>query len=246
MRSNFFRYIIAVCFIVVFLGVSVVYAQEQQLTRGEFVTQLVESLGLSSKLAEGATAQDNVSILRQEGIKIPSDYDTSKIITAEERVDLLSQAFSIQQKVREKQKDLIEGNRNKAVIMKLAGDVKVKPEGETEWVIAKVGMELTQGAYVKTGAGAEASLRVGVAGRIVIKENTELQLQTLATQPDKRKEEILLYLAMGEMFVDVREIEPGSKFETHTPTTVAAVRGTTYIIKVEPVHGKTEVREAVK
>lgn len=243
MRNKFFNYIVTGCVTVIFLSAPL-FAQE--LTRGEFIMQLVESLGLSYRIQEGATVQDYVNVLRQEGLDIPGEYDTSKVITVEERVDLLSQAFSMQQKVREKSKLLMESYRNKAVIVKIEGNVMVKPEGETEWIPAKMGMELTGGAYIKTGGGATASLRVGVAGRIVIKENTELLLQTLATQPDKRKEDILLYLAMGEMFVDVREIEKGSKFETYTPTTLAAVRGTTYIIKVEPIHGRTEIIEAVE
>lgn len=246
MRRDLFIFIAVICFAFVLSGAGIVSAQEKELTRGEFIMQLVESMGLKSKVSEGATVQDYVTVLRQEGIDIPSEYDTNKIITAEERADLLSKAFAVQQKSREKARGLVESNRNKAVVMKLEGDVKVKPEGEKEWVPAKIGMELTQGAYIKTGAGAEASLRIGVAGRILVKENTELLLQTLATQPDKIKEDITLYLAMGEMFVDVREIEKGSKFETYTPTTVAAVRGTTYIIKVEPVQGKTEVRESEK
>lgn len=216
---------------------------EEEITRGEFVKQLAESMGITYKLPENPQPEDYVNLLRKEGLKIPPDFDTTKPITKEEKADLLSQALVLDRKKREEGRETVEIYRNKAVIIRMTGDVMVKRAGQTEWVPAKVNMELTQGDYIKTGEGASVSLKVGVAGRIEIKEKSEILLQTLATQEDKRSENILLYLAMGEIFVDVRDIEPGSKFETHTPTTVAAVRGTTYIVKVEPIAGKTEIRE---
>ena len=47
----------------------------------------------------------------------------------------------------------------------------------------------------------------------------------------------------GEATIDVRNIEEDSSFETHTPSTVTAVRGTIYIVNVEGNNGKTDIRE---
>lgn len=220
-----------------------VFCAEEQLTRGDFIVRLVESMGLKYKVPQEATIDEYLNLLRKEGLKIPADYDSAKIITPEEKAELLSQALFSEREKREEGRSIMEAYRNKAVILDITGSVSVKPEGEADWVPARIKMELTQGAYIKTGEGAKVSLSVGVAGRIVIKENTEVLLQTLTTPEGRRTENILLYLAMGEIYVDVRDLEPGSRFETHTPTTIAAVRGTTYIVKVAPVSGRTEVRE---
>lgn len=239
---KFFKYFIPLCFIILFSLVNALCAEEE-ITRAEFIKQLTESMGITYKLPEGPQILDYVNLLRKEGIKLPPDYDASKTITKEEKSDLLSQALAIERKMKEEGREVLEVYRNKAIIIRLTGEVMIKREGETEWIPAKTDMELTQGDYIKTGKGSSALLRVGVAGRIEVKENSEMLLRTLATQADKKSENILLYLAMGEILVDVREIEEKSRFETHTPTTVAAVRGTIYIVKVEPLLGKTEIRE---
>lgn len=237
------RAIVILCILA--LSIANIFAEEE-ITRGEFIKHLAESIDVTYKLGENPQIEDYVNLIRKEGIKIPPTYDTTKPITKEEKADLLSQALTLERKRREEGREAVEIYRNKAVIIGMTGDVTVKREGQAEWTPAKVDMKLVQGDYIKTGEGASVALRVGVAGRIEIKEKTEILLQTLTTQADQKSENILLYLAMGEIFVDVRDMEEKTKFETHTPTSIVAVRGTTYIVKVEPVLGKTEIREEAR
>jgi hypothetical protein len=231
------------CSIITLLSPLSVYATDQEVSRGEFAKHLAESMGITYQLGPNPQAEDYINLLRKEGIKIPADFETSKTITKEEKADLLSQALAIERKTEPKGKEDTQIFRDKAIIIKVNGNVLIKRQKEAEWTPAIIDMQLVEGDYIKTDKESSALLRVGVAGRIEIKENSELAFQSLATQKDKKSENILLYLAMGEIFVDVKGLDEKSKFETHTPTTVAAVRGTTYIVKVEPAEGKTEVRE---
>lgn len=236
------KYII-LCFIMVI--VAGIYSKptfaEQEMTGGEFVIQLVKSMGLESKLKPDATVNDYINILKEDGLVFPTDFDPAKPISKELKSDLLSHVLKVEEG--EEEKVQMEIYRNKAVIKKIEGNVTVKFEKTNEWVPAKLGMELVKGDYVKTGADSTVFLAVGIAGRIEIRENSELLLKDIGTQADGRSENILMYLAMGEATVDARFIDKDTIFETHTPTTIAAVRGTIYIVKVEPTNGKTEIRE---
>lgn len=221
-----------------------VYAEEQVTqTQGEFIVKFVKSLGLEYKLKEGATVTDYVVLLKEEGFTLLGGFDPNKIITKEEKAELLSQILSRSAVAEKGYESSAEVYRNKALIERIEGEVFVKIEEEGEWIPAKVNMELTEGSWIKTGKGSVVHLRVGVAGRVVVKENSELKLRELTTKPGKVAESILMYLALGEMTVDVRFVNPDSTFETHTPTTVAAVRGTIYTVKVMLPEVKTEIRE---
>jgi len=213
---------------------------EEKLTGGEFVIKLTEAVGLEHKVPFDATTVDYVNLLKEEGFIFPAGFDPEKTITPEEKAELLSQVLRIRDL--EKERSQVEVYRNKAVIKKIEGQVMVRREGTADWQPAELDMKLGEGDYIKTGPQSSTSLRVGVAGRIEIKENSEMRLKDLKTQANGKAENILLYLAMGEMEVDVRFIDKDTTFKTQTVTTIAAVRGTIYIITVSPTDGKTQVR----
>lgn len=239
------KYIIVCLIMVISAGFYLkAISAEQEMTGGKFVKQLIESMELQSMLKPDATANDCINVLKEKGLVFPADFDPTKPISNELKSNLLSQILKVEEG--EKTQMEMEIYRNKAVIKKMEGDVTVKFENTNEWVPAKIGMELTEGNYIKTGPGSTVLLAVGIAGRIEIKENSELLLKNIGTQADGRAENILMYLAMGEASFDVRFIDKNTIFETHTPTTVAAVRGTIYIVKVDPTKGKTEIREEKK
>lgn len=228
------------------LGIYISIASaEDKLTGGEFVIKLVHSLGIDSELPNDAAINDYINILKEEQIIFPADFDPAKPITREQKADLLSQALYTEEVEKNKFQMRSEIYRDKAVIKKITGKVTVKRGGTDKWIPAELDMELTESDYIKTGPKATAFLRVGVAGRIEIRENSELLLKTLASEADTRSDSILIYLAMGEISVDVRHLTKNSTFETQTPSTVASVRGTIYIVRVSPVDGKTEIRDQI-
>lgn len=216
---------------------------EEQLTQGEFVIKLVKFLRLEYKLPKDATVKDYADLLKEEGFRLPENFSLEKEITKEEKADLMSQLINRDSLEEKKYTSKLEVYRNRAVIEKVEGNVFVKFSKEKEWVPAKPNMALTEGDYIKTEKNSSVHLKVGVAGNVIIKENTEFLLKELSTQADKRSERILMYLAYGEITVDARGLEPDSVLETYTPTATAAVRGTVYTVTVSPIDNKTEIRE---
>lgn len=230
--------------IIILLALGIYYAistAEEELKGGEFIIKLVESIGLGYKLPDGAVVSDYIKLLEEEGFVLPDNFDPAKPVTIDQKADLFSQILRLDQLKKEKAQ--MEVYRNKAIIQKIEGNVMVKRGGTDEWIPAQLDMALTEKDWIKTGPGSTILLRIGVAGVVEIRENSELLLKTIATQVNKKAENILIHLALGEINVDVRYIHKDTIFETHTPTTVAAVRGTIYTVKVTPIEGKTEIRE---
>lgn len=242
-----FKWLLTCCIVFLLLtAVSAIASADNEPSQGQFIVRLIKGLGLSYMLPEKATVEDYIKLAQSEGFRLPNDFSPGKPITVAEKADLLDQMIKLEIRLKEEHRGPSEVYRNKAVIEKMIGTVMVKREAEDKWIPAAVDMKLTEGDFIKTTEGATVYLRVGIAGRIKIKENSELQLKILATEANKKSEKIVIYLAVGELLVDVRDIPEGSTFETYTPATIAAVRGTIYLIKVEPSSGKTVIREKEK
>lgn len=203
---------------------------EKPLTQGEFAVRLAKALSLDSGLTDSSPAESYIERLKEKDIEPEGGFQPSKIITKEEKAQLITKAFQLETPVEEKPKGVF--YRDKAVIVYIEGDVQVRFGGKEEWVKAEKDMKLSENDSIRTGPKSLVDLNVGVAGRVRIKENTELLLKTLSTQAETKRETVCLYLAMGEMIVDVNKVGPDSTFLTTTPTTTVGVRGTVYSVKV--------------
>lgn len=208
--------------------------QQGQRTQGEFAVQLCKALGLE------VPAGDYIAQLEAQGIFPEDGWVSDKPINNTEMANMLSKALGLEKEIEEKVAQKVEeAYRDKATIIKLEGKVEVKI-GEGDWIPAEEGMKLTQNDSIRTGAGSWADLRVGMVGGVKIKESSEIKLSELSSNPDG-SENIILYMTLGEMLVDARGIQKDSDFQVQTPTTVAAVRGTIYNVKV--VGEKTELKD---
>lgn len=205
-------------------------------TQGEFAVQLCKALGLE------VPTGDYITQLESKGIAPEGGWQASKPISNTEMADILAKALGLEKKIEEQVATKVdEAYRNKATIIKVVGNAEVKIGEKGDWTSAQEGMKLTQNDTIKTGPGSSVDLRVGMVGGIKIKENSELKLSELSSNPDG-SENITLYMNIGEVLVDARGLKKGSDFQVHTTTTVAAVRGTIYNVKVS--QDKTEIAEA--
>lgn len=214
----------------------VTFAQEEVVTREAYIKQIVQLLDMGAKLPDTPAPADYVEILNKNGFEI-SPVNLSAPITEEEKSQLINTVVNIKL---EKRGNVPEGEPNKAIVDEVSGDVTILKEGRDQWINAEKNMELGMGDMIKTGSASYMYLRVGRFGRITIKENSELRLKDLSYNPDRDTESIILNLAKGETVIDSREIKKGTRFEVHTPTTLAAVRGTIYSVKIIN-SGKTNV-----
>lgn len=240
MKKNIKTFIALVTLVFLSNVICFVNAQEteQQLTQGEFAVRLVKALGIDSGLTDSDPAENYIERLKTNGIQPEGGFQKDKIITKEVKSKLLMQAFKFEAPAASDE-PRSEFYRDKATIIQIEGEVQIKSSGKEEWIKAEKGMKLSEKDYIRTGSKSLADLTVGTAGRVRIKENTELLLKTLSTQADLKREAICLYLAMGEMTVDANKIPEDSIFLTATPTATVGVRGTIYNVKV--TESKTEV-----
>lgn len=205
-----------------------IYAQEEAITKEAYIKQIIQLMNLSSELPQNPTAVDYVNILNKKGFEISSE-NLGAPITAEEKSSLINKVINFKL---EKREPVAEGLVNKAIVDEVSGEVLVLIEGQKDWVKAEKGMALGIGDTIKTGVASYIYLRVGRFGRIAIKENSELALRELSYLPERDTENIILNLAKGETVIDARDIKKGSRFEVQTTTTIAAVRGTVYSVKI--------------
>lgn len=118
-----------------------------------------------------------------------------------------------------------------AILDEVIGDVTV--DGKP----AKLGMELTPGMTIATGAASKAGLLLyrGIAVRLG--ENTTTTVGTLS------KNSVRLSQLTGTTWSKILRIAGVEEYTLQTPFTTATVRGTAFAVKVTPEHAVIKVAE---
>jgi len=123
-----------------------------------------------------------------------------------------------------------------AVVMEVEGKVEVKTAGN-KWQPATVGTILKQNDTIRTSKNSSAVLNLdGKAQTAIVEVNqrTELSLAEMAAVKDKNIQKTLLDLSLGNILIKAKKLHSEkSSFEVKTPTSVVAVRGTTFAVSVE-------------
>ncbi|MFW5980781.1 MAG: FecR domain-containing protein [Halanaerobiaceae bacterium] len=127
------------------------------------------------------------------------------------------------------------------VLKKLKGEVQYKSQGwwifTGKWKTVEDQVELNQGDHIKTGNSGRADLFYLNEARILIEENSRVQIKENKRDDLQVKK---LKLDEGSVLVDfMQNIREKMSFEVETPTAVAGVRGT--LFKVEVDEGKETV-----
>ena len=125
-----------------------------------------------------------------------------------------------------------------ASISDLKGTVEVRA-ADKKWVAAKTGMILNEGDVIRTMASSWAVLNVdgkGETATVEVKENSQLKMAQLLENKDSSSQSTLLDLALGEVLIKAKKLHSDkSRFEIKTPTSIVAVRGTTFSVAVKSV-----------
>jgi len=129
-----------------------------------------------------------------------------------------------------------ETSQRVAVIMQVEGKVEVKTAAKA-WQPARVGMALNQNDTIRTKKNSSATLNLDGKAQtaiVEVKEKTELSLAEMVAVKDKDIQRTLLDLSLGNILIKAKKLHSGkSSFEVKTPTSVVAVRGTTFAVSVE-------------
>ena len=120
--------------------------------------------------------------------------------------------------------------QGKATVRSVKGAAEYSSGGA--WAPLKPGAILGSGSSIKTGAGSEVILDLGLnAKAIAVTENTTLGIDKLTV--DKTGADVVtetqLDVKVGRILGKVNKTSPASRFEIKTPTGVAGIRGTTFM-----------------
>ncbi len=138
--------------------------------------------------------------------------------------------------------------QNNGLINFTTGDVKIINNGQS--VTANTGDKITQGMTVKTGA--KSIVDIYFEGSVIrILEKSSVVMTELVKNLTDSKELTELYVENGKVFSKVtRKLTQGEKFRVNTPTAVAGVRGTEFLVSEENgksniacIEGKVAVKE---
>jgi len=132
---------------------------------------------------------------------------------------------------------------SEATVENISGDVSVMLASSASKEEVILGMKLKTGDEIQTGSESSATLRFGDGSMLILRENSDLKLQTLESYGDKDVFNSQLKLKRGRTDNEVNPLKkPGSRFEIHTPSATATVRGTTYRVAApDPAITITEV-----
>jgi hypothetical protein len=128
--------------------------------------------------------------------------------------------------------------RRVATVSEVSGTVEAKI-GKEGWAPAVTGMVLNQDDMIRTGSGSLAILNLdGMAETAVVevKESSQMRLAELLEDRTEKYQTTLLDLALGEILIRAKKLHSEkSRFEVKTPTSIVAVRGTTFSVSVKAV-----------
>lgn len=121
-----------------------------------------------------------------------------------------------------------------ALVVQMNGTVNVTPGNSTNESGLELGQRLNVGDKIATGEGASITLKFPDASSLVLRENSELIIETLETYGKEDGFNTQLHLQRGRTETQANpEKRNSTRFEIHTPSATAAVRGTVYRVNAE-------------
>jgi len=112
-------------------------------------------------------------------------------------------------------------------VKSVIGKAVVAREGAAKLIRLRKRMILRSSDVVRTDAGAKATLVLGNRGVVMINENSNIRMSNLLADNTK------LDINDGGVKLALKKIKGDRKFNLETPTAVAGVRGTTFMIDVK-------------
>jgi hypothetical protein len=114
-----------------------------------------------------------------------------------------------------------------ATIININGRLEYRENDKAEWKSARKSDALYHGYQLRTETGNKAMILYlsGSGSRVLINENTQIEIQAQAAATGAKPTKERTKLIMGEIY---SRISPGKNYEVETPSSVASVRGTEF------------------
>ncbi|MEM7250134.1 MAG: FecR domain-containing protein [Pseudomonadota bacterium] len=131
-----------------------------------------------------------------------------------------------------------------AVLAESSGEVRIATKRNAKSRAGAQGDQLEAGYFVSTGQDGSAIVELANGSRVRIGPNAELELNQLSAFGKSGMVDTSLRLHRGRIESDVAPaLGPKSRFEIHTPSATAAVRGTIFRVGASDTSTLTEVNE---
>lgn len=122
-----------------------------------------------------------------------------------------------------------------ATVTALVRQAECQKAGSSKWQAIKLDQKLSQGDKVRTGPQSEMTLTLDDGSTLQLSPESEFSIQSLVKESTNEEQlESILAIMKGKVKAQVTPLKQDSKFEIETPVMVAAVRGTTYLVGINP------------
>ena len=112
-----------------------------------------------------------------------------------------------------------------AKIETTVGVVKILKSGQSQWIPARINMQLAASDKIRTELGSEARILFSNGSSVKVDENTVISLNALTSDDGSGNTQVKVW--NGGVFAKVQKLgKSGSQFQFETPTIIAGVRGT--------------------
>jgi hypothetical protein len=139
----------------------------------------------------------------------------------------------------DKPKEQVASGELKVKVSFVVGDVKLKSRSNDAGVKPEVGALLATGDTLFTGDKATVDLEFSHGSTLRIKANTEIAIKRLIENNGTMTEEVSL--KKGMLVANVTKQKQTDNFNIVTPTVIAGVRGTRFLVEVNPDSTKANV-----
>ncbi len=132
---------------------------------------------------------------------------------------------------------------NYATVVSMKGDVlfsKNEKLALEKWKRIRLNQRISKGDWILTKEESSCILQVGSENKFFVDPNTRINVNTLIVEKDKIKDASLT-LKMGKLLARPKGLSQGSSFSVRTPSAVAGVRGTEFIVLYDGKAQKSEI-----
>jgi len=118
-------------------------------------------------------------------------------------------------------------------LVKMEGIINFRPSFDEIWKPATLQTMVGAGGWLQTARGAKAVLSFGKEAVITIGEDATLEVKEVEVEPDGAIR-VRTNLTRGKIWSLVEKLKSEkSRYEVETPTAIAGVRGTTFMVNVD-------------
>ncbi len=223
-----------------------------QVSRAEFITMVSQNQPdhpllpkNHAELSQEELYFKTARILKIRGFKVLTDKDANGAMTDQEFVRV-TYALSgeppgknlFEQKQFLKQEGIVQ-SADIGITTGVEGQILQTHEGQNTSTDIKLASPVFMNDHIKTRPESKATFTFDDKSALTLGENASVNIKKHIYDPEKDLRQTVVNVALGTVrFVVTKGKSKGSAFKVVTPTAVAGVRGTEFVVSVEP-NGKT-------